>query len=279
MPTRLAANVMHFARLLRRAGLPIGPSESIAALRALLLVDLGDKLQARTALRATMIHRHEHEEVFDHAFALFWRDPTAAQQAAAMALMEAGKEKPQDRPPPASRRVAEAFAPPREARSKPAEEPPEVDAVLTVSAQERLQRMDFEAMGAAEIAHAKAEIRKLVLPLDLRPTRRQRPDPLGPRFDLRRTIQENRRYGDILRIARSRRQTRPPPLVVLCDISGSMARYAQILLHFLHAVTNDRDRVHVFLFGTRLTNITRQLRAADRAGEGGAGRGSVPGGA
>jgi uncharacterized protein len=119
-------------------------------------------------------------------------------------------------------------------------------------------------MGAAEIANAKAEIRKLVLPLDLRPTRRWRPDPLGPRVDLRRTIRENRRQGgEILSIARSRRQRRPPPLVVLCDISGSMSRYAQILLHFLHAVTNERERVSVFLFGTRLTNITRQLRHRD----------------
>jgi len=260
----LAANVMHFARVLRRAGLPVGPSESISALRALALIDLGDKAQARTALRAAMIHRHEHQEVFDQAFALFWRDPEAARQAAAMALMEAGRESRPERAPPAGRRVAEAFAQPRASRAKPEEEPPTVDAVLTVSDQERLQRMDFEAMGADEIAAAKAEIRKLVLPLDLRPTRRLRPDPLGPRVDLRRTIRDNRRHGgEILDIARSRRETRPPPLVVLCDISGSMARYAQILLHFLHAVTNDRDRVSVFLFGTRLTNITRQLRHRD----------------
>ena len=260
----LAANVMHFARLLRRAGLPVGPSESIAALRALSLIDIGDKTQARTALRAAMVHRHEHQEVFDQAFALFWRDPEAARQAAAMALMEAGKEKRQERAPPAGRRVAEAFSQPRESRARPPEQPPTVDAVLTVSDQERLQRMDFEAMGAAEIAAAKSEIRKLVLPLDLRPTRRMRPDPHGPRVDLRRTLRENRRHGgEILNIARSKRETRPPPLVVLCDISGSMARYAQILLHFLHAVTNDRDRVSVFLFGTRLTNITRQLRHRD----------------
>ena len=264
MPSTLAANVMHFARLLRRAGLPVGPSESIAALRALSLIDLGDKAQARTALRAAMIHRHEHQEVFDQAFALFWRDPTAARQAAIMGLMEARKEKKPERAPPTARRVAEAFAQPRDSRPKPRDEPPLTDAVLTVSDREQLQRMDFEAMGAAEIANAKAEIRKLVLPLDLRPTRRLRPDPLGPRVDLRRTIRENRRQGgEILSIARSRRQRRPPPLVVLCDISGSMSRYAQILLHFLHAVTNERERVSVFLFGTRLTNITRQLRHRD----------------
>ncbi len=263
-PGLLAANVMHFARLLRRAGLPVGPAETLAAEQAMARVDIGDKDQARAALAASMIHRHEHQEVFDHAFALFWRDPTAAQQAAAMALMEAGKDKSRDKPPAAARRVAEAMAPAREPRQSPKEEPPQLDAVLTVSERERLQAMDFEAMSAAEIEGAKQEIRRLVLPLDLRRTRRHRPYAAGPRIDLRRTLRDSlRQGGEVMSLARTRPVTRPPPLVVLCDISGSMARYAQILLHFLHAVTNDRDRVHAFLFGTRLSNITRQLRHRD----------------
>ncbi len=264
MTARLAANVMHFARLLRRAGLPVGPAETIAAQQALELIDLGDRGQARSALRTAMVHRHEHQEVFDQAFTLFWRDPTAAKQAAAMALLEGGKQKPPERAPPASRRVAEAFAAPRERKPQAGDEPPRFDAVLTTSDQERLQKMDFEAMGAAEISAAKAEIRRLRLQLDLRRTRRTRSDPAGPAMDLRGTIRASlRQGGEILEIARRRRQTRPPPLVVLCDISGSMSRYAQILLHFLHAVANDRDRVSVFLFGTRLSNITRQLRHRD----------------
>ena len=89
----LAANVMHFARLLRRAGLPVGPAETLAAQQALSLIELGSKAETRTALRAVMTHRHEHQEVFEQAFALFWRDPTAAEQATAMALLEAQKEK------------------------------------------------------------------------------------------------------------------------------------------------------------------------------------------
>ena len=263
-PPRLGANVMHFARLLRRAGLPVGPAEAIAAQEALTRVDLASKTQSRTALRTAMIHRHEHQDVFDQAFALFWRDPSAAEQAAAMALLEAQKPPKPERAPPASRRVAEAFAAKKDRPPPVPEESPVTDMTMTVSDQERLQRMDFEAMGAAEIAAAKREIRRLVLPLDLRRTRRLRPDQNGPVTDLRRTIRASlRQGGEILTIARNRKVTRPPPLVVLCDISGSMARYAQILLHFLHAVTNDRDRVHVFLFGTRLSNVTRQLKARD----------------
>ena len=260
----LGANIMHFARLLRRAGLPVGPAVTLAAQQAVALVDIGDRTETRTALRTAMIHRHEHAEVFNQAFSLFWRDPTAAEQAVAMALIDAQKDRKPDRPPAAGRRVAEAMAPKRPPPSKPKDEPPHIDAVLTVSERERLQAMDFEAMSAAEINSAKQEIKRLRLPLDLRRTRRMRPDPLGPATDLRRTIRDSlRQGGEILAIARNRQVTRPPPLVVLCDISGSMSRYAQILLHFLHAVTNERDRVHIFLFGTRLSNITRQLRHRD----------------
>src|SRR6476620_607465 len=125
----LAANVMHFARMLRRAGLPVGPAETLAAQQALSLVDLGNRTEARTALRTAMIHRHEHQEVFEQAFNLFWRDPTAAEQAVAMASLEAQKEKRPERAPPGSRRVAEAMAKPREAKPRTEDEPPVTDAV------------------------------------------------------------------------------------------------------------------------------------------------------
>ena len=260
---KLAANVMHFARLLRRAGLPVGPAEVIAAGQALGLIDLGDRAQAQSALRSLMVRRHEHREVFDQAFALFWRDPAAAQQAAALAMLE-GKPPKEQRPSPGARRVAEALATPRDRSPRAEDAPPELDAVMTVSEREQLRTMDFEQMSADQISSAKSEIRRLRLPLDLRRTRRLRPDAHGRRIDLGATMRRSlRRGGEITELCRSARVVRPPPLVVLCDISGSMARYAQILLHFLHAVANDRDRVHVFLFGTRLSNVTRQLRARD----------------
>lgn len=260
----LGANVMHFARLLRRAGLPVGPAEVIAAGQALELIELGDRAQARAALRGLMVHRHEHIELFDHAFDLFWRDPNAGQHAAALALLE-GSPPPQDQAPqPGARRIAEAMTPPRAQPPKAEDRPPELDAVMTVSEQEQLRSMDFEQMSAEQVGRAKAEIRRLSLPLDLRRTRRLRPDTHGPRIDLAATLRRSlRRGGELTELSRSARVVRPPPLVVLCDISGSMARYAQVLLHFLHAVANDRDRVHVFLFGTRLSNITRQLRFRD----------------
>jgi uncharacterized protein len=257
-----AANVIEFARLLRRAGLPVGPADMLAAQTALTHIDIGDRAEVQTALRTTMVHRHEQAAVFDQAFALFWRDPAAGQFDAMMAMLGEKAPKPDPRPSPGSRRVAEAFTDRRDQRES--EQPPEIDAVLTVSEAERLQTMDFEAMSAAQIAAARAEIRRLHLPLDLRRTRRTRADPQGAQIDMAATLRAGLRHGgEMLTIARASRTVRPPPLVVLCDISGSMSRYAQILLHFLHAVANDRDRVSTFLFGTRLSNITRQLRHRD----------------
>ena len=254
--------MLEFARLLRRAGLPVGPANMLAAVQALDHAGVASRADVRTALRATMIHRHEQSEVFDSAFALFWRDPARGQFDTAMALLGEKPPRQDPRPAPGSRRVAEAFNG-RKQRGE-ADDAPQMDAVLTVSDSERLQQMDFEAMSAAEITAARAEIRRLRLPLDQRRTRRSRPATHGARIDMAATLRAGlRQGGELIDLARAARTVRPPPLVVLCDISGSMARYAQVLLHFLHAVANDRDRVSVFLFGTRLTNVTRQLRHRD----------------
>ena len=260
----LAGNILAFGRLLRRTGVPVGPAETMAAMQALAFVEIGDRRQVHAALRGVMVHRRDQFEIFDQAFLLFWRDPEAGRNAAAMAMMDGFKER--EKAPPASRRLAEALNQPKQPPTppQPPEEKPPVEVALTVSDRERLQSMDFEAMSAAEIAAAKQEIRKLVLPLDAKPTRRFRHDPSGPATDLRATLRESLRTGgEVLSLERRRRVERPPPLVALCDISGSMSRYAQVLLHFLHAVTNDRDRVSSFLFGTRLTNVTRQLKSRD----------------
>jgi uncharacterized protein with von Willebrand factor type A (vWA) domain len=259
----LATNVMHFARLLRRTGLPVGPAETVAAAQSLEYIDISQRHAVQAALRAVMVHRHEHKDLFDQAFALFWRNPDAGKFAAILAAMD-GKQAPDDeKAPPGSRRLAEAMAAAKE-RPPRDDAPQTIDATLTVSEREKLAEMDFEAMSAADIARAKSEITKLRLPLDERRTRRWRPSAAGSRTDLPATIRASLRTGgEIFALSRTRRIVKPPPLVVLCDISGSMARYAQILLHFIHSVANDRDQVSVFLFGTKLSNVTRQLKHRD----------------
>jgi uncharacterized protein with von Willebrand factor type A (vWA) domain len=144
------------------------------------------------------------------------------------------------------------------------EERLELEARLTFSAREVLARMDFDTMSGAELAEAKKMIAALRLPLPVIKTRRKRISPQGKGIDLRATLRQSlREGGDSIPLVRTARRELHPPLVVLCDISGSMNPYSRMFLHFLHTVTNDRDRVSVFVFGTRLTNITRQLRHRD----------------
>jgi uncharacterized protein with von Willebrand factor type A (vWA) domain len=168
---------------------------------------------------------------------------------------------------PGSNRLAEAFAPKHAPAAKPNEEPPpevEIEAIFTASDRELLRKADFETMTGEELAQAKRMIARLRLPIPEVRTRRMTPDDRGTRVDLRGSLRASLRgNADVIPLRRRSPEHRHPPLVVLCDVSGSMSRYARMLLHFLHAITNDRDRVHTLVFGTRLTNITRQLRHRD----------------
>jgi hypothetical protein len=264
---RLAENIMHFGRVLRAAGLPVGPGAVIEAVRAVEAVGLRNRTDFYWALHAVFVNRRTQREIFDQAFHIFWRNPQILERM--MAMMLPGIDVPEDEEEKeqqqVSPRVAEALA----AQKQQPEEPQrpeefELDAALTWSAEERLADKDFEKMTNDEMADAKRALARLHLPLEAIRTRRFRPDRQRARADMRATLRSALRSGgDIIPLKFRRQRTRPPPLVVLCDISGSMERYSRMLLHFLHAVTNDRDRVHTFLFGTRLTNVTRYLRYKD----------------
>jgi len=264
---RLAANIVHFTRILRAAGVPLGPGKVLAALEATTLLGVERREDLRAGLAALLLDRQEQREVFDQAFDLFWRDPRLTERMLHSLLPKVGGRLPRETPTPeVSRRVAEALLA-RRASEPPADEeetPVELDAALTVSAREVLQQKDFEAMSTEELAGAKRLIASLRLPLPQIRTRRLGPAPAGPVLDLRATLRRSLRTGgEWVVAARARPRLRPPALVALCDISGSMARYSRMLLHLLHALTNDRDRVFTFTFGTRLTNVTRQLRHRD----------------
>ncbi|WP_188259267.1 vWA domain-containing protein [Azospirillum tabaci] len=259
----LAINLMHFARALRAAGLPVGPGKLLQAVEAVEAVGIGNRTDFYWALHAVFVNRRDQREVFDQAFHVFWRNPDILKRMMGLMLPTVRTESP-DAQDPLSRRVADALRGTAPEAEGPEKSEIEVDAAFTVSAQERLQEKDFEKMSAAEMAEAKRMLARIALPVAEVTTRRHRPDPRGPRVDPRATLRRMLRSGgDLADLARRSRRTRPPPLVVLCDISGSMTRYSRMLLHFMHAVSNDRDRVHSFVFGTRLTNITRHLRHKD----------------
>jgi uncharacterized protein with von Willebrand factor type A (vWA) domain len=256
---QMADNIIGFARALRAAGLPVGPGAVIDALNAIQLIDIGKRADLFTTLEAIFVKRHEHALVFAQAFDLFFRAAEEWKHLLDSVPLPDQAKKP---PPPASRRVQEAMSQP--SMSPAQEQPKEQEIKLSVSDREVLQKKDFAQMSAGEIAQVTRAIAAMSLPQAELRTRRFQPDARGLKLDLRRTLRGSLRTGgDIVDIRRLGLIDRPAPIVALLDISGSMSEYTRLFLHFLHAITDARKRVSVFLFGTRLTNVTRALRARD----------------
>jgi uncharacterized protein len=257
---------MHFARLLRAAGMRIGSDRVIDCVRALEIAGEREFPLRREdwywTMSAVLLSKQEQRPIFDQAFRIFWRDPKLAERMMSLLLPQAfGRQAKPDQQQ--SQRLTDALF--REQQEQDARsEKLELEARLTFSSREVLSRMDFDTMSAAELVEAKRMLSQLRLPLPLIRTRRYKPTANGARIDLRKSLRQSMREGgDIIPLVRAAPTELHPPLVVLCDISGSMNPYSRMFLHFLHAITNDRDRVAVFVFGTRLTNITRQLRHRD----------------
>jgi uncharacterized protein len=259
---RLAENITHFARALRAAGIPVGPGAVLDALAAVSTAGIGTRDDLYWTLHAVFVKRHEHSLIFDQAFYIFFRRRSAIDKFIAALLPKAPAREDQ-RPPPGAQRIQEALL---SNLSDDERKPPEVevDARLTVSDREILQQQDFAQMSAAEIAAAKDAIKRLVLSLDELKTRRLVPHRHGHLIDIRRTLRASLKAGGaVIDLKYLGPRAKAPPIVALLDISGSMSQYTRVFLSFLHAVTDARKRVHTFLFGTRLTNVTRSIKAKD----------------
>ena len=274
---RLVDNLTHFARALRKAGLPVGPGRTADAIRAVAAAGFTDRRDFYWTLHACFVSRPEQRAVFSQVFRLFWRDPRYLEHMMSLMLPAVRGVAEERAAEAAEKRAAEALldgadrpvAPEAPEQDAPDDETRiEIDASATMSREERLRSLDFEQMSTAEIAEARRMLARLSLPVRPLITRRMRPDPAGPAVDARATLRAAaRRGGEIAAPVMRRPRTRWPNLVVLCDISGSMSQYSRMVLHFVHAVANRRGqgwaRVHAFTFGTRLTNITRHLRHKD----------------
>jgi uncharacterized protein len=258
---RLAENIVYFARALRAAGIPVGPGAVLDALEAVEAAGVGTRHDFYWMLHAVFVKRHEHSLIFDQAFHIFFRRRGYVDQLMAMMLPQSPDT---PRPPEAgATRVHEALFAGLDEKLKKQQEI-ELDTRMTVSDREVLQKKDFAQMTAAEIAAAKEAMKKLVLPLAEVRTRRLAPHPRGHLLDMRRTLRASLKGGgDFIDLRFIGPKTKPPPIVALLDISGSMSQYSRVFLHFLHALTDARKRVSTFLFGTRLSNVTRALRERD----------------
>ena len=268
LPGHLADNVMHFGRVLRTAGMQLPTDRIELALKALQIAGLESRRDFRDTLAACFIDRIEHRELFEQAFALFWRDPDLAGRMMAM-LLPRVQAKTEKQPPPENRRLADALFPhqPDAPNARPPPEKIEVDAALTWNERELLRKADFDTMTADEWRAAQALLRRMAPLFQRVRTRRTRPAP-GPgrqaRIDGRATLRALARHGgELWQLHWKRAADRPAPLVVLADISGSMSRYSRMLLHFTHALGHAEARIESFVFGTRLTRTTRALRQRD----------------
>ena len=259
---RLAENIVYFARALRAAGMPVGPGAVLDALEALNVARVGARDDFYWTLHAVFVKRHEHTILFDQAFKIFFRKRGYIEKLIASMIPQT-LEPAAKSPAPGAQRIQEALFSGLNERAKDESEI-EVDARLTVSDREVLQKKDFAQMTAAEIAAAKDAIARLTLSLDEVRTRRLTQNRRGHLIDIRRTLRASMKAGGaVIDLKYLGPRLREPPIVALLDISGSMSEYTRLFLHFLHAVTDARKRVTTFLFGTRLTNVTRAIRQRD----------------
>lgn len=260
-----ARNVVHFVRLLRGAGLPMSPSRAVDAIEALRHIDLGRRDDVHAALAALLTSAPDEREIFDAAFALFWRDPDFEGKLRALLLPKVQGGMP---PPRRNNRLADALA--ARPATRPGAKPPpsheehELRAHATFSAEERLRQRDFDTLSADEWRALRHLIRARRLPLATERTRRLKASSHGTHADLRASARHAVRAGGDWTVWKYRAPVeRKLPLVLLLDISGSMSSYSRAVLYFCHALLQSRERLQVFLFGTRLTHATRALRERD----------------
>ncbi|MEL6783420.1 MAG: VWA domain-containing protein [Pseudomonadota bacterium] len=261
---RLAQNIAYFARALRDAGIRIGPASVTDAVEAVRAAGVGGREDLYWTLHCVLVKRQEDHAVFDEAFKLFWRSRDLVEKMIAMFSPMANPHKPEEKARAAQARAAQALFQKNEEEVEQERPELEIDASFSVSSKEVLRDKDFAQMTADELAAARNALTKLALPVDEIITRRFAPSRQQVRMDPRAVLRNAMASGGNLLLPRYKAPKRiQPPLVVLADISGSMSQYSRLFLHFLHALTEKRDRVHTFLFGTRLTNVTRALRHKD----------------
>jgi uncharacterized protein len=242
------ANVIRFARLLRRAGLEIENGQTATFLRATLLLGFDRRADVRAAGRAIFVRRREDQRMYEAAFDLFWRRRGRGGLDSRLPRMRQGEARESPSDPAAS---VEASDPELVAAVRPE----------ASSAVEHLRTADFASLSPEEARDAQAMVEALRPRLPLRRARRNRFDRSGHRPAARAMLRwALATGGEPLRWRWLRRTVRPRALVLVCDISGSMERYSRFMLRFAHALRRSGAPLEVFVFGTRLTRITRQLR-------------------
>jgi uncharacterized protein with von Willebrand factor type A (vWA) domain len=263
---RLADNILLFCRTLRHAGLGIGPGQVIEAGKAVLAAGIERRDDFYHALRSVLVTDRSQFRIFDQAFHIYFRNPRLLERMMGLLLPTIERVSESNDSEKTIRRLLESLAP--QEMHDDSNAVIEVDQSASCSRRELLRHKDFEQMSLQEQLEARQLLREETEIIRNVNTRRFRPHAFGDRYDLRRSMQLMlRNNGQMIQLARQKRRQRPPALILICDISGSMSRYSRIFLHFAHALSSRPQTVHSFVFGTRLTNISHRLadRDVDRA--------------
>jgi uncharacterized protein with von Willebrand factor type A (vWA) domain len=255
----LLRNIVLFARLLRALGLDVTPPQILDFAESLDHIDIRRRQDFKNAGRTVLVNRPEHLQLFDRAFDLFWQ----ARVEKLVPVFGPGKQEPEPRPQREKELVIEE-SPGHGPNPKQDPAGTETAHVYTYSAQEVLRQKDFAKLTPEELVEVKRMMQAMDWQLEQRRTRRKTRAPRGYRLDLRRTLRRNLGYGgEPLKLSWRRPKLKRRPLVVICDVSGSMEHYARILLKFVYVISNCLEKVETFVFSTRLTRITHQLRCGD----------------
>jgi uncharacterized protein with von Willebrand factor type A (vWA) domain len=259
---KMADNIVGFARTLRRAGFPMDSERISVALESALLIGLDNKQDFRAALEATMVCRQQDREVFDQLFDAYFRNPELTRQLLAQMLPKTTEAAPS---PKRRARTQEALAAIISNNSKASveEDTIDFDAAMTASAQVRLRHADFESLSASEFKLVQRLACEIPLPWPRVPARRTQRSRSGARVDWAHTLRESARLnGELLSLPYLARRTQALPVLILIDVSGSMERYARLMLAFLHQSTRGLAR-SVYAFGNQLTDLNSAFRHAD----------------
>ncbi len=282
---RLLFRLTEFGRILWEVGIDVGPRKMLDLAETLNYVDITNKEDFYNTLKCSLLAKHEQEPVFDQMFLYYWyiRDQQGKKKADVPGAAKRD-DKHMRLPPSERKRLAEHLNSPQEQRKELRPEmreserrrradektgDPDDDDTATpqgvaYSALEALRKKDFESFTWDEVQEAKRLMAEMRWHLGMRPTRRKRPSRRGSYPDMRRIVRRNLKYGaELLELTWRETKYKPRPLVIICDISGSMSLYSRLLLHFIHTISNGLLNVEAFVFGTRLTRITRQLKKRD----------------
>ncbi|HEY1352428.1 MAG TPA: VWA domain-containing protein [Ktedonobacteraceae bacterium] len=285
---RLLFRLVEFGRILWEVGIDVGPGKMLDLAETLNYIDLTSKEDFYHALKCSLLGKHEQETLFDQMYLYYWsmrdRQQRGGDDNSSGAVRR--DEKRLRLPPSELKRLAEHMNTPTEQRrelraemreserrrnvveqeSKEEEKDEHQDTPqgTAYSAIEALRKKDFENFSWDEVQEAKKLMAEMRWHLGMRQTHRKVPARRGTLPDMRRIVRRNLKYGaELLELTWRQTRQKPRPLVIICDISGSMSLYSRLLLHFVHTISNGLLNVEAFVFGTRLTRITRQLKRRD----------------